>query len=131
MENVDTQFDADRWSWLLRGSSRGVDNAVHIGQCVSYVTTVCASIPVKTSLWVKGVPVEGNAGIVEGTAIATFNTLGHYEGHAAIYVSQDSAGIKVFDQWITGAGKSVGPRTIRWNGNGVSNCARGFYVVET
>jgi hypothetical protein len=34
------------------------------------------------------------------------------------------------DQWITGAGKAVGPRVIRWNGTGVSNRGDGFYVVE-
>ncbi len=100
------------------------------GQCVSYVTTVCPNIPVDTGKWRKGVPVKGTAGIAEGTPIGTFNSGGRYHGHAAIYVSQDSVGIQVYDQWITGAGKRIGPRTIRWNGTGVSNNGAGFHVIE-
>jgi hypothetical protein len=101
------------------------------GQCVSYVTTVCDGIPVDTSKWKKGVRVRGNTIIVEGTAIATFNATGVYEGHAAIYVSQDDKGISVFDQWVTGAGKAIGKRVIKWGGAGVSNNGDGFYVVES
>jgi len=100
------------------------------GQCVSYVTTVCPTIPVNTGLWRKGVPVKGNTGLAEGTAIATFDADGHYVGHAAIYVKQDETGIHVYDQWITGAGKAVGHRVIKWNGTGVSNCGNGFHVVD-
>jgi hypothetical protein len=47
---------------------------------------------------VKGVPVKGNMRIAEGTAIATFNTPAHYEGQAAIYVSQDDTGIQVLEE---------------------------------
>ena len=101
------------------------------GQCVSYVTTVCSTIPVNTGKWKKGVPVKGTATIAEGTAIATFDQNGSYVGHTAIYVKQDDAGIHVYDQWITGAGKAVGPRLIRWNGSGVSNRGDGFHVVES
>lgn len=68
--------------------------------------------------------------IAEGTAIATFNQAGVYQGHAAIYVKQDDIGIHVYDQWITGAGKPIGPRVIRWNGSGVSNNGAGYYVIE-
>lgn len=100
------------------------------GQCVSYVTTVCQNIPVNTGKWGKGVPVKGTAGIAAGTAIGTFDPEGHYHGHAAIYVSQNDVGIQVYDQWITGAGKGVGPRTISWNGTGVSNNGVGFHVIE-
>lgn len=100
------------------------------GQCVSYVTTVCPTIPVNTGKWTKGAPIKGNATIAEGTAIATFDQNGVYVGHAAIYVKQDAVGIHVYDQWITGTGKAVGPRTIRWDGSGVSNRGDGFYVVE-
>jgi len=102
----------------------------YCGQCVSYVTTVCPTIPVNTGSWSKGVPVKGNTTIAAGTAIATFNASGTYVGHAAIYVSQDKVGIQVYDQWITGAGKAVGPRTLRWGGAGVSNNGDGFHVVE-
>lgn len=105
-------------------------NPDYCGQCVSYVTTVCPTIPVGTGQWSKGVAVKGNQNIVAGTAIATFNTTGQYHGHAAIYVSQDDTGIQVFDQWITGTGKGVGKRVLKWGGNGVSNNGDGFYVVE-
>ena len=105
-------------------------NSNYCGQCVSFVTTVCANIPVSTAQWKKGIRVKDNTTIAEGTAIATFNTAGQYHGHAAIYVSQDKAGIHVYDQWITGAGKGIGPRLIKWGGNGVSNNGEGFYVVE-
>jgi hypothetical protein len=101
------------------------------GQCVSYVTRVCDSIPVGTSAWKKGGPVKGNAAIVEGTAIATFDNAGKYKGHAAIYVSQTDKGINVYDQWVTGVGKAIGPRLIRWDGVGVSNNGQGYYVIES
>lgn len=102
----------------------------YCGQCVSYVTTVCPTIPVNTGKWKKGVPVKGNATIVEGTAVATFGANGQYQGHAAIYVKQDEAGMSVYDQWITGSGKAVGLRVIAWDGTGISNRGDGFYVVE-
>jgi hypothetical protein len=100
------------------------------GQCVSFVTTVCPTIPVNTTQWKQGALVKGDASIADGTAVATFDASGRYVGHAAIYVKQDVIGMLVYDQWITGAGKPVGPRMIRWNGTGVSNRGDGFYVVE-
>lgn len=42
---------------------------------------------------------QGNDAIKPGTAIATFDKNGHYEGHAAIYLGQDKNGIRVIDQW--------------------------------
>jgi hypothetical protein len=105
-------------------------NPDYCGQCVSYVTTVCSGIPVAASKWKKGPRVRGNTNITQGTAIATFNSDGQYHGHAAIYVSQDDKGIQVYDQWITGAGKAIGPRVLKWGGNGISNNGDGFYVVE-
>lgn len=101
----------------------------YCGQCVSYVTTVCSTIPVGTGKWKKGALVKGNTTIAKGTAIATFVD-SVYSGHAAIYESQDEKGIHVYDQWVSGAGKAIGPRLIRWNGKGVSNNGAGFYVVE-
>lgn len=106
-------------------------NPNYCGQCVSYVVRVCPTIPARTSEWKRGIQVKGNANTISaGTAIATFNEAKIYHGHAAIYVKQDDVGIHVYDQWITGAGKSIGPRIIRWNGNGVSNNGAGFYVIE-
>jgi hypothetical protein len=139
--NYSTHHDAPVGKWVCtRTSSLGPyaahpatetrSNPNYCGQCVSFVTTVCPTIPVSTTKWTKGSPVKGNETIVEGTAIATFDANGHYHGHAAIYVSQDDDGIHVYDQWITGAGKAVGPRLIKWKGQGVSNHGEGFYVVE-
>lgn len=105
-------------------------NPNYCGQCVSYVTTVCRTLPVNTSTWVKGEKVRGSTTIVEGTAIATFNASNRYHGHAAIYVSQDDKGITVYDQWITGAGKAIGRRVLRWGATGISNDGNGFYVIE-
>ena len=106
-------------------------NPDYCGQCVSYVSTVCPTIPVSTSSWKKGVQVKGNTTIAEGTAIATFNAQGKYQGHAAIYVSQDQEGITVYDQWITGSGKAIGQRKLRFGAHGVSNNGDGFHVVES
>lgn len=101
------------------------------GQCVSYVTRACPTLPVKTAQWKKGLPVKTSGDIVDGTVIATFNANSDYEGHAAIYVRQDKNGIHVYDQWVTGTNpKAIGPRLIRWNGTGVSNNGESFHVVE-
>lgn len=56
-----------------------------------------------TANWAKGTDVIGNADIQKGTAIATFKD-GIYKSystgnHAAFYISQDSNGITVMDQW--------------------------------
>ena len=100
------------------------------GQCVSYVTTVCSNIPVATKNWNRGGPVKDSASIAKGTAIATFGSDGKYVGHAAIYESQDDKGIHVYDQWVTGKAKAVGPRLIKWNGLGAANNGAGYYVIE-
>jgi hypothetical protein len=99
------------------------------GQCVSFVTTVCPSIPVGAGNWKKGSPVKGNLKLAKGTAIATFPN-GTYSGHAAIYESQDGKGMTVYDQWVTGAGKAIGSRVIKWDGNGIANKGDGYYVIE-
>lgn len=73
----------------------------------------------KAVSWKEGVRVKGNgAKIKSGTAIATFVD-GVYPNkdhgnHAALYLSQDSIGIWVVDQWI---GKPViSKRRIRFIG---------------
>ena len=100
------------------------------GQCVSYVKQLCRTLPV-TGSWKKGASVKNNTKISAGTVIATFNAAGKYEGHAAIYVSQSSVGINVFDQYVTPPSpKAVGPRTLRWGAHGNSNNGDKFYVVD-
>ncbi len=108
--------------------TKGVDLC---GQCVSYVKKVCPSLPATTS-WSKGLLVKNNTKILPGTVIATFNSAGKYEGHAAIYVSQSAGvGISVYDQYVTPPNpKAVGPRTLRWGAHGISNNGDNFYVVE-
>jgi hypothetical protein len=109
------------------GNTAGPD---YCGQCVSYVKRVCSSPPA-TSAWKKGLPVKNNQTILAGTVIATFNASGTYNGHAAIYESQNGSGINVYDQYVTGASpKAVGPRVLRWGGHGNSNNGDNFYVVE-
>ena len=140
--NYASNVDAPVNSWVCtRSSSLGPyvshppvptrSDPDYCGQCVSYVIRVCPTIPARTSEWKKGIPVKGSANlIVEGTAIATFDEAGAYHGHAAIYVKQDDTGIHVYDQWITGATKPIGPRIIKWNGTGVSNYGPGYHVIE-
>jgi hypothetical protein len=100
------------------------------GQCVSYVKQVCPSLPA-TAAWKKGIPVKGAKTIVAGTVIATFNASNAYEGHAAIYVSQNKDGINVYDQYRTPpAPKAVGPRLLRWGASGNSNNGDKFHVVD-
>ena len=100
------------------------------GQCVSYVKKVCPSLPA-TANWKKGVPVKGAKNIMAGTVIATFNAANKYEGHAAIYVSQNNDGISVYDQYRTPpTPKPVGPRLLRWGAQGNSNNGDRFYVVD-
>ena len=100
------------------------------GQCVSFVTTVCTSIPVSTAAWKKGAQVKGLASIAKGTAIATFNENGKYSGHAAIYDGQTATGIQVVDQWVTGSGSPIHSRTLRFGAKGNSNNGDNFYVVD-
>jgi hypothetical protein len=99
------------------------------GQCVSYVKRVCPTLP-STSSWKRGTAVKNNKTILPGTVIATFNSAGKYEGHAAIYVSQATGGISVYDQWVTPPAKAVGPRMLRWGAAGNSNNGDNFYVVD-
>jgi len=100
------------------------------GQCVSYVKAVCPELPA-TSMWRKGDAVKGRDSLRAGTVIATFNAQGRYEGHAAIYVGQISAGLNVIDQWVSGSSpKPVGPRLIRFGGGSRSNDGDQYHVVE-
>lgn len=60
----------------------------------------------KTDTWREGIKVRGNGDkIKKGTAVATFVD-GKYPNephgnHAALYISQDGAGVWVMDQWST------------------------------
>jgi hypothetical protein len=100
------------------------------GQCVSFVTTVCPTIPVSTSLWKKGEQAKGSKTILPGTAIATFGSDGKYSGHAAIYESQTPVGINVVDQWVTPPAKAIHKRLLRFGAHGNSNNGDNFFIIE-
>ncbi|CAF4206851.1 unnamed protein product [Rotaria magnacalcarata] len=70
----------------------------YCGECVSFVKK-CTGDRRATSQWRQGRKVRA-ARVPYGTAIATFPN-GKYSGHAAIYISQDSIGIQVWDQATT------------------------------
>jgi len=101
----------------------------HFGEsreCLAAVKFFCKAP--QTVLWRKGILVKGNLSIRQGTAIATFNSEGRYQGHAAIYVRQNAFGLIVLDQWNT---QKFHSRPIRFiGGNGASNQGDKFYVVD-
>jgi hypothetical protein len=93
------------------------------------VKTVCPVLPA-TAAWKKGEAAKGNKSILAGTVIATFNATDKYEGHAAIYVSQDDLGLRVYDQYIYGQPKGVGPRMLRFGAHLDANNGDKFFIVE-
>jgi hypothetical protein len=97
---------------------------------VSYVATVCPTIPVNTAAWKKGTQVKGDKTILPGTAIATFDSNGKYSGHAAIYESQDPVGINVVDQWVTPPAKAIHKRQLRFGAHGNSNNGDNFFIID-
>jgi hypothetical protein len=110
-----------------------VGKKVGTGQCVAYVQA--ASMAPNTGSWHAGIKVlSATPGtITKGTVIATMVD-GHYPNHAsgnhaAIYLSHDSSGIQVIDQWV---GQVAHYRTIHDRGGhgSPSDDASKFYVVE-
>jgi hypothetical protein len=90
--------------FLYPGNIDDLEGAAPLGshQCAALVQS---SQPIGlTKTWRQGIPVRGNENlIVKGTAVATFED-GFYanrahDNHVAYYISQDSSGIKVMDQW--------------------------------
>ena len=102
----------------------------YCGQCVSFVTTVCPTIPVSTHAWKKGAQAKGNKTILVGTAIATFDSNGNYSGHAAIYESQTPDGIHVVDQWVTAPAMAIHKRLLRFGAHGNSNNGDNFFIID-
>jgi hypothetical protein len=72
-------------------------NSVGTGECVPLVQAATGAP--RSTEWQRGAQVQGNTDIRPGTAIATFDSNGRYDGHAAIYLGQDEHGIRVTDQW--------------------------------
>lgn len=109
-------------------------------QCVALLQHY-ADLP-KSDTWKEGKAVLGNKDIVKGTAIVTFVD-GRYlslpkGNHAAFYISQDTGGIRVVDQWADDEKKpKVSERYIQKKGkhpNGKyidpSNNAEAYSVIE-
>lgn len=108
---------------------RWVGNPPYYGQCVSYVKAVVLGLP-QTKLWTKGAWVRRNPAVRAGTVIATFDSSGHYSGHAAIYEGQTHDGLNVVDQWITPPAQPIHRRLLKWGAHGNSNNGDNFFVVE-
>lgn len=95
-----------------------------------------------TKAWRQGASVKGNFNLARGTAIATFVD-GKYPNkshgnHVALYLSQNSSGIQVMDQWSTSKSQKVGSRTLPFQGkkpNGLfkdsSNNGDAFSVIRS
>ncbi|MDX2035010.1 MAG: BPSL0067 family protein [Isosphaeraceae bacterium] len=85
-------------------------------QCVALVQEY-AKAPA-SSLWKEGKVVKGETFLAVGTAIATFVN-GKYGNlptgnHAALYLSQDTQGIWVIDQWSKSG--TIQKRMLRFKG---------------
>ncbi|MGL4439228.1 MAG: BPSL0067 family protein [Bosea sp. (in: a-proteobacteria)] len=96
----------------------------------------------QTSKWNAGATVFGDQNIQKGTAIATFVD-GKYKSlptgnHAAFYVSQDTKGVWIMDQWSSDAAKpKVSMRHIKPKGSNSggtfidpSNNADAYSIIE-
>ena len=110
------------------------------GQCAVLVQWY-AKVPLM-KYWTAGDLVRGNATIKKGTAVATFvngeypPAKGHH-GHAAFYVSQDSLGVTVMDQWDSATKPKVSSRKMSFKGTtkagdfvDIQNNGDALYVIE-
>jgi hypothetical protein len=100
------------------------------GECVALVQGY--SDVGLTSTWVEGSQITPTSYPSKGTAIATFVD-GKYPNastgnHAAFFYKMTTAGMEVVDQWKSL--KAVQKRTIRFTGNGGSNDAGAFSVIQ-
>lgn len=94
-------------------------NKVGTKQCVALLQHY-SYLPL-TAKWKEGLVVSGNLSVAKGTAIATFvdgvyksNSTGN---HAAYYISQDTGGIYIMDQWADDTKKpKVSKRYLRKKG---------------
>jgi len=99
------------------------------GHCVAFVKEYAGLGP--TSGWKRGKKVRGNE-VARGTPIATFDAAGAYtnvsgSSHAAIFWSQTSEGIVVYDQW---KGQPCHQRTLKFGATGTVNNGDNFYIVD-
>jgi len=105
------------------------------GQCVRLLQAIIPRMSL-TIKWKAGEKIKGNMSIPKGTAIATFfdgvypNKL--HGNHAAIYISQDSKGIWVIDQFVTSNPQRqyINKRRLDFGDPKSSNNGNLFYVIE-
>jgi hypothetical protein len=106
------------------------------GECVDLVKS--ATGLGQTGSWKQGASVVGNPNIKPGTAIATFDGKGNYDGHnsagkshTAIYLGPSTkfpGGIRVYDQWD---GQPAHERDLRPDNKSYVDNANSFHVVNT
>lgn len=121
-------------SFTAQNPSQYQGQVVGTGQCVAFVEKA-AGCPTTPS-WKAGRKVQGDASVLPGTAIATFDPNGLYgnhtdgRSHAAILVEENEEGLLVWDQW---RGQSVHQRLIRFKPEGDgwnANNGIAFSVIE-
>ena len=101
----------------------------YLGECVSLVKRLCPLLP-PTVQWKKGRLAKEEVQLPAGTVIATFNKSEKYQGHAAIFISQDATGLDVWDQY-NHPPKPVGKRRLRFDDHRTDvNNGNKFFVVE-
>jgi hypothetical protein len=119
-----------------------LENTDKVGtkQCVALLQEYL-SLP-QTIMWKEGKAVLGNQNITKGTAVATFSNgkyVNHSTGnHAAFYVSQDTGGVWIMDQWANDKTKpKVSKRYVRKKGTfkdgkyvDPSNNAEAYSIIE-
>src|SRR5262245_16483821 len=103
-------------------------------ECVALVQQY-ANAPT-TMHWREGTKARGDSSLAEGTAIATFSK-GKYGNrrtgnHAALYLSQDSTGIWVVEQFRNIAKGKIAKRHISFRGGkgSPSNDGDAYSVIE-
>lgn len=128
--NKQTATDSGFYNtYVCDNAARYKGKTVGDGHCVSLIKT-CSEAP-NTNHWKQGKKVLNQTKLAPGTVIATFKN-GRYPNktgwHAAIYISHDSDGIWVWDQW---KGKPVHKRLIRIRNNraAAGNTAQKYSVV--
>ncbi len=137
----DCKFPAENYSWYAASDVVALRDSTTIygdGSCVLLVQdSTVAGVP-HHSLWRQGPRVKGNSAIPAGAAIASGWENGLYpsskhHNHAAIYLSSNTAGLVVIDQWPGIDLKLFRPHTLRFGNmhNYPSNNGDVFYVILT
>ncbi len=127
-------YHCNDWRRFEAGSKGFVGN----GQCAVFVQHVTGAPNVHQ--WRKGMKVLGNGHLIpQGTAIATFDSHGHYPNmshgnHAALFVSENGHSITVIDQYHGKHSHTPGISRYSHMGTGNDHNMTGdpnfYYVIE-